>query len=542
MRTIRSVYHLLKADYLERVRRSAFLIILGIVVFAGYVYTPAANAGYRSISFRVDSSDIWYRGVYNSAWVGTQIAIWATLWLVGVGFFLVRNAVERDVQTGVGQIIATTPLTKVAYVLGKVLSNLAVLATMVVVLVFAAGIMQFLRGEDTHLDLWQLVSPFLFMTVPAIVFVAALAVLFECVRWLRGAVGSTIYLLFFVLVIIVSFGDGSGGSGLFDLLGVSSSLQQIQTAMRAAVPSVTRGIDIGTSAARLPPRTFLWQGNVWSSQVVEQRLLWLVIALMVMLLAALFFSRFDPTREKRVRAAKQVEQQPVLETSSVEREEQTFVPPVLTPVAARGQSNLATGMAILIGELRLLFKEVPWWWYIGALVWIALCLFLPFDIARNFFLPIAWLWPLPIWSSLGNREKQHNTQQLIFPTAHILWREFPLLYLAGVCITLFAASGMIVRYLLVGNVPLLIAAILGAFFIPALALFAGVWSSGRRLFEVIYLALWYIGAINHTAVLDFMGVSAAALTMNIPYIFAGVTLVLLVLAVTGRNFQMHSRS
>ncbi|HEU5227579.1 MAG TPA: hypothetical protein VFU49_07170, partial [Ktedonobacteraceae bacterium] len=135
MRTIRSVYHLLKADYLERVRRSAFLIILGIVVFAGYFYTPAANAGYKSISFSMDNSNIWYRGVYNSAWMGTQIAIWATLWLVGVGFFLVRNAVERDVQTGVGQIIATTPLTKLSYILGKVLSNLAVLATMMVVLV-----------------------------------------------------------------------------------------------------------------------------------------------------------------------------------------------------------------------------------------------------------------------------------------------------------------------------------------------------------------------------------------------------------------------
>lgn len=540
MRTIRSVYHLLKADYLERVRRSAFLVILGIVVFAGYFYTPAANAGYRTLSFSLNNSDIWYRGVYNSAWIATQVSIWATLWLVGVGFFLVRNAVERDVQTGVGQIIATTPLTKLSYVVGKILSNLAVLVTMVVVLVFATGVMQLLRGEDTHLDVWQLISPFLFMTLPAIAFVATLAVLFECISWLRGAIGSAIYLLFYLVMIILSFGDGSGGSSVFDLLGVSSGLQQMQAAMHAAVPTVTAGLDVGTSATTAPPRTFLWQGNAWSLQIVEQRLLWLALALVVMVLAALFFSRFDTAKEKRVRIAKQAELQAAVEAEYEEKEQPVLAPPVLTPLSARGQSTLATGMTILIGELRLLFKEVPWWWYIGALVWIALCLFLPFDIARSFFLPIAWIWPLPIWSSLGNREKQHNTQQLIFPTAHILWREFPLLYLAGVCITLFAGSGMIVRCALVGNVPLLIAAILGAFFIPALALFAGVWTSGRRLFEVVYLALWYIGAINHTAVLDFMGVSGTALTMGIPYIFAGITLVLLVLAVAGRNLQMQS--
>jgi len=265
-----------------------------------------------------------------------------------------------------------------------------------------------------------------------------------------------------------------------------------------------------------------------------------LIALVVMMAATLVFSRFDPTKERRVRAATQTDQQMEREAEPEEKAQPVLASPTLTPLAVRGQANLTTGIAILVNELRLLFKEVPWWWYIGALLWIALCLFLPFDIARTIFLPIAWLWPLPIWSSLGSREKQHNVQQLIFPTAHLLWREFPLLYLAGVCITLFAGSGMLVRDVLVGNMPLLIAGLLGAFFIPALAVFAGVWTSGRRLFEVLYLGVWYVGAINHAAVLDFMGVSAAALSMGIPYIFAGITLVLLLLAVTGRNLQIQS--
>ena len=537
MRTTRSIYHILRADYLERVRRSSFLIILGIVIFAGYFYTPAASAGYKSLSFSLDNSDVWYRGVYNSAWVATQVAVWATLWLVGAGFYLVRNAVERDTQTGVGQIIATTPLKKISYILGKMFSNFAVLATMVVILIFATAVMQLLRGEDTHIDLWQLVSPFLFMTVPAIAFVAALAVLFECVAWLRGAIGSTIYLFFYVLVIILSFGDGQGGNPLSDLLGVSSSLQQMQAAMHAAVPSINRALDIGTSVARVPPRTFVWSGNNWSWDIIQARLLWLVIALVVVIVASFFFSRFDPTKEKSKRVAQEAE--PEIEVQEHTVEEEAFVPRSLTPIASRRQSNLVTGGTILLSELRLLFKEVPWWWYIGALVWIALCLFLPFDLAHNIFLPLAWLWPLPIWSSLGNREKQHNTQQLVFSTAHLLLREFPLLYVSGICITLFAASGMIIRCVLVGNSAALVAIVLGSFFIPALALSAGVWTSSRRLFEVVYLALWYIGAINQTPVLDFMGISSAALAMGIPYIFAGITLVLFLLAVAGRNLQMQ---
>jgi hypothetical protein len=45
-----------------------------------------------------------------------------------VGFFVIKNAVERDRRTGVGQILATTPISKLQYTLGKTLSNFAVLA------------------------------------------------------------------------------------------------------------------------------------------------------------------------------------------------------------------------------------------------------------------------------------------------------------------------------------------------------------------------------------------------------------------------------
>ena len=48
-------------------------------------------------------------------------------------FYLVKNAIERDKQTGVGQIIATTPLSKPLYTLGKAFSNFVFLALMVAV-------------------------------------------------------------------------------------------------------------------------------------------------------------------------------------------------------------------------------------------------------------------------------------------------------------------------------------------------------------------------------------------------------------------------
>jgi hypothetical protein len=530
------MYHLMRADYLERVRRSGFLIILASTVLAGYIFTPAANAGYASLTFSAENSTIWYRGVYNSAWVATQVALWAAVWLTLTGFFFVRDAVERDVQTGVGQIIATTPLPRIVYLLGKMLSNLAVLASVLATLVVATVAMQLLRGESTHLDLWQLLSPFIFMLLPAVMVVAALAVLFECVAWLRGTVGSVVYIFFYFFMVFLSFGDGQAVNPFVDLLGVSYSIQQMQAALHTAVPGFQGGLNVGISPTSTFPHTFVWQGNQWTWDVVSSRLLWCAIAVAIVIIAAFFFSRFDVATERR-RGETRAVALPLEEERPEERVASTEVH--LTPLPARSRSGLRALSVILSGELRLLCKEVPWWWYIGALLWIVLCLFLPFGIAHDYLFPIAWLWPLPIWSSLGGREKRHHTQQLIFSAPRLLLRQLPLLYLAGVCITLFAASGMLARFILIGDLPSLTALLAAMCFIPALALFTGVWTSGRRLFELVYVIVWYIGAINRTPVLDFMGITNASLSMGIPFFFGALVLLLLPGAIYGRKLQMN---
>jgi ABC-type transport system involved in multi-copper enzyme maturation permease subunit len=94
-----------------------------------------------------------YRGLLNSAWVGGMMAASAILLLSLFGFYLVKNAIERDIQTGVGQIIATSPISQPFFLLGKWLSNWAVLAALVGILALAAVVMQLLGGESAQFDL-----------------------------------------------------------------------------------------------------------------------------------------------------------------------------------------------------------------------------------------------------------------------------------------------------------------------------------------------------------------------------------------------------
>ena len=127
MNTTRVIYHLARADFLERVRRYSFLIMLGLVAFLGY-QTAVGN-----ITMRLDQ----YRGEFNSAWVGSMMSLISSFFLGWFGFYLVKGSVARDRETGVGQIMATTPLTRILYMFGKFISNFSVLVAMNLVLAIA---------------------------------------------------------------------------------------------------------------------------------------------------------------------------------------------------------------------------------------------------------------------------------------------------------------------------------------------------------------------------------------------------------------------
>ncbi len=77
---------------------------------------------------------------------------------------------------------------------------------------------------------------------------------------------------------------------------------------------------------------------------------------------------------------------------------------------------------------------------------------------------------------------------------------------------------------------------MGALFIPSLALALATWSGGSKLFEVVYLALWYAGPgpLGVLTPLDFMGASNAALAAGMPLVYLAITPALLAIAVAGR--------
>ena len=125
MSRARALVQLVRGDVLERARRHSFLVTLGLTLYAAYMFLPPNHAPYATLNLA------GHRGIYNSAWVGCLVAMLAQSFLTLAGFYLVKNAVERDRRTGVGQILAATPLSGPTYLLSKLLSNFAILSAMV---------------------------------------------------------------------------------------------------------------------------------------------------------------------------------------------------------------------------------------------------------------------------------------------------------------------------------------------------------------------------------------------------------------------------
>lgn len=535
MKSARALYHLARADFLQRTRSYGFLITLGITLYVGYFFIPPNHSSYATMQLG------GHRGLYNSAYLGSLMALLISPFLSLAGFYLVKNAIDRDIQTGVGQILATTTLSKPLYTLGKTASNFAVLAVMVAIMGIAAGVMQFVRHEDSTLHLTQLLAPLIIIALPVMLVVGAIAVLFEAIPWLRGGFGNVVYFFVWIAALSMRLGrtdDPHAASN--DLFGMGIVVPSISAACEAAFPGSTTGkgfslgINFKTSGQYWDLTTFRWEGLAWTQEIIMSRFWWLAVGLSLALLAAIFFRRFDPARERSKRAGKHVAQpsQPeVIENRAVPELVHTAT---LQPLTNPPRFSL---LFMVLAELRLALHGISLWWYLIAAGLVVAGLFSPVPVSRG-LLVAAWIWPLLIWSAMGTRETRLRTDQLVFSTAHPLWRQLPACWLAGVVIAVLTGGGTGIRLVVAGDQLGLIAWLVGAFFIPTMALALGVWSGSSKLFEVLYLLLWYLGPANRLGDIDFMGAMGPLLPPRTPAVFCAITATLALFAIAGRKRQL----
>jgi hypothetical protein len=532
------LWRLARADLLERTRRTSFLVAILFMMVGGWHFLPAVDSGYVTIN--LDG----YRGLYNSAWVGASMALLTSTFLSLVGFYLVRGTIDRDRRTGVGEILATTPLSRLAYLGARTAGNFVYLALLTLVILVTAVVMQQLRGEVWSVDPVALALPFVLVTLPLMGLVAAMAVFADATKPLSGTLGNVGWFFFWIAALIApatleNIASGSAPPALTDPTGFGLLISQMIDGARAHAPDFNGDhITIGANITDERLDTFPWDGIRWSGAAILGRLAWFGVAAFVVAASVPFFDRFaqgatGPGRARRRGAAAPA----AAPDASLAVEAATGAPATFRADRLTDIGTVPGGprlLRLVRAELQLLLFGVNRWWYAGAALLLVLGAALPAE-GRAIAGGLAWIWPLGLWSALGCREALHGTATLLDSAPKPVVSRLLAQWLAGSALGLVAGGGGLVAAVAGGRPQEAAAVLVGAGFVSALAVAGGALSGSRRLFEAVYLLLWYIGPMNRVPALDYSGGAPGAAESGAPVAFAVAAAGLLAVAMAARR-------
>jgi len=492
---------LIKSNLIKQTRRYQFFIIIGVSIFLGFLCVPGASAGY----------EIFYlggvRGIYNSAWLGVLGAVLPVILLWLPGFYLLRSQITEDKELKIGQMIASTPVSKSRYIYGKLITNFSVLMVLQLICVAALIVMQLIQRESTSLSIMHYVQPLIFVTVPYLLVLAALTILFDVVPFLKGVFGNIV--IFMIWIGLSSISVASPGNR-FDLFGMGVLLSAMLEGARAYFPHLPDAASFGYYLSAADTPTFVWNAVTWNQDFLVSRLVWVVVALLITQAAVLIFNRFkEPSRVKKIKERNNDKQ-------GITIKHRFEAPPVLSTVRKSKSVNLPQ---MVWGELKIMLSGHSLWWYLSVLAVMTLTPFVTSGESLK-WISLSMLLPISLWSQMGNREKSCGTSELIASScpASSKWLAA---WLSGIIVALLMSLGMFTRIVMLSEWSYLAPWLAGAAFIPTLALVLGGISGNRRLFEAVFIALMYFGPINNMWKFDFMG-----LTSNNASLYTAVTIVL----------------
>lgn len=481
-----------RADLLIRVRRPASIAVFLILCALAYALVPDPTTG--KTLMQVNGQ----RALYNSATIALATAGMASLLLGMLGFYLVSNTIRRDITTRTGYIIAAMPVSSAEYLGGKFLGSAGFLSLVVLGYMVNVMGMHLLRGE-APLQALVYLSIYAAVTLPGILVLSALALLFESFRPLSGRIGDVLYFFLWVAMVGVAASAETnlavGWPNFLDVFGIVFMLSAIRNGQQLDQLSVGHT----TFDTSLPPLTY--PGVSWSWTLVATRIAPALLALVPLLLAWLCFARFDPARIKS-----EVQHARWNPLAWLNRHLKPLTR-VLLPVATVGPgSGLVRATR---SELALSFMLSPLAVValVGLMAWGGLA-----DQAslRGGVLPVTFFCLIVVLADIACRDWAAGMSDLVY--------SMPLMRPSYVVIKFATAAMIAVAFVLV---PLLrfalttpgsaVSLLIGAVYIAAAAVSLGILTRGSKTFTGFFLLFLYIALSSGGAPqFDFAGWSGSA--------------------------------
>lgn len=488
---IERVAAIVRADMLVRFRRFSTLVVFLLLSASALLWLPDPRTGRTLIQIG------GRRALYTSASIGMATAMLATIFVGMFGFYVISNALRRDVMTRCGFVVASTEMRTHEYLLGKFLGNVVFLTTFMTGFMIAAMAMLAIRAE-APLQPLVFASQYLILIPSTIVFVSVLAIVFESIPWLSGRFGDVVYFFFWATTLgLVVHSMESGGSRnalYFDFNGLGYLFDFTKTVWH------TKSMSIGSTTfdATKPPIVVdgLWLNREW----LLMRIVSTLMPLPLLGIALLFFHRFDPAR---VRAASAKGKRSWIALLN------RMTKPLVRPFTALAMKGGA------LSDAMLTIASTP----------LIVLAFIGFSIAALAGADVS----IPAFAAIGifvadvaTRERRAGTLGFIY-SAPRLKSQF----------VLWKLMSSLIVCAIVMAVPLLrfhsLATAGAVFFVCAAATSLGVISGNPKTFIVLYLTLWYVSVSDksETPAFNFAGlVKPAPMPIVAAYFAASIALLI----------------
>lgn len=502
---------IVRADFLVRLRRPSTIVVFLLLSAVPYLWIPAPSTG------RVLMQIAGQRALYNSATIGMATAVLGTMFVGLFGFYVVSNALRRDVLSRCGFVIASTTMRGSEYIAGKFAGNVVFLSVFMLGFMATSMAMVLVRGE-APLQPLLFAKQYLLLAPPAIAFVSAIAILFESTPLLRTKFGDVLY--FFLWIGLLGMVAASSEQGvdvrwahMFDTSGFSMLQEQFKVFYN------TDSLTIGSTTFDAAKGTNDFAGLRMTPYWVFIRALATLWPVSLLVLARVFFHRFDPARVRSMPNEKS-RRSWLGRLNFISKPLARMIVFALSPLSRNAAFHDALSTIAAFPLIAV------------ALVIFAIAAMATGD-ANSLFtavLPLALAGCAIAIADIASREKRAGTTALVFAAPRlragfVFWKFASSLIVALLFLAVPLASAIRTRP------HLTLALLTGVIFTTAAATALGIVSANPKTFIVAFLSFWYITTQDRGASpeLDFAGWFGTA-TPSVIATYAVFALASLVLA------------
>ncbi|HTK82140.1 MAG TPA: hypothetical protein VL633_07610 [Bacteroidota bacterium] len=510
----RTVLTIARTEVLFRIRTLGALITILVVAIGVYFIVPDISTGRTLI--QVDNGRVFY----TSAAVALGTAMFCTLFMSIIGFYVVGNAFRRDIITRTGFVIAATPVSDSRYILGKFLGSACYLSVIMLTCMVSSMVMFLIRGEGS-LEPFVFLRIYLWLVLPTIAYCSAIALAFEALPLLSGRFGDVLYFFVWGGLLGVSGASIDNNFGavwinLLDVVGIVPIIGFMRETFQ------TTSLSIGSTSFNAAKAPILLNDLPWSLSLIGQRMAALVLPIVFLALARSWFHRFNPTRIKL--SARQSRKSILGRINRLFKPATRLIAPLSSGKAASSASIPGAVRADLVATLTLSPFAI-----VAIIVFACISLLVDTETLRAGLLPAIAIAVVIALADITTRDYASGMMSLLSTAPH-LKKDYILWKFASALVIVLAFTAIPIVRLIMSFPNSGISLVIGTLLLAAAAVSGGVLTRSQKPFMAAFLMLLYITLnAKDVAFFDFMGIyGKSPATTQLGY--AVVTFLLIALA------------